>query len=53
MHVIRVIQYGDEVLSSYDNKIHSLHITDAVISSTVFGGGFVLSVSYNFSNKNL
>ena len=43
--VVRFIQYGDEVLSSYDNKSHPLPITHAVISSTVIGGGLVLSVT--------
>ena len=43
--VIRFIQYGDEVLSSYDNRSHPLPITHAAISSTVIGGGLVLSVT--------
>ena len=42
---IRFIQYGDEVLGSYDNRSHPLPITHAVISSMVIGGGLVLSVT--------
>ena len=50
-HVIRVIQYGDEVLSSYDNKIHSLPITDVAILSTVFGRGLATILVIRISNS--
>ena len=43
--IIRFIQYGDEVLSSYQGKSHPLPIAHAAISSMVVGGGFVLSVT--------
>ena len=40
--IIRLIQYGDEVLSSYNDKSHPLPIIHALISSTVNAGGFIL-----------
>ena len=43
--IIRFIQYGDKVLSSYQGKSHPLPIAHAAISSMVVGGGFILSVT--------